>query len=148
MAAHVLAVLRRAGDPRRAPPIAEPSALNQLCLEELRQRDPQRLADLLAGELTDADPMLRALPVLWRLRVGRWVTFKLHLGVEADLPTAFSYDRTDLLVHGYDIATAAEPLDGRPHVGIRRGPRKPEGLGRVHPPRRAKRSGAAGRRDL
>jgi hypothetical protein len=49
-----------------------------------------------------------ALPVLWRLRAGRWVTFKLHFGVEADLPTAFSYGLTDLLVHGYDIATAVE----------------------------------------
>lgn len=107
-AVHVLTTIRRGADPRRAGTVDDLGALNDLCIEEIAERDLHAIADLLDRELREARPALRLARLLWALRVGRWLTIKLHAGTEADFPTAASSPLIDLLVHGYDVATAVD----------------------------------------
>lgn len=107
-AVHVLTVVRRAGDLRRVDDIDDLGALNDLCIEEFPERNPQVIADALDRELREARAGFGLIRLLWALRIGRWLTIELHGGLQADFPTAASYPVGDFLVHGYDIATALD----------------------------------------
>lgn len=97
VAAHVLTVVRRGqGDDRRADTVADLGVLNQACVDEVAERDPVRLADLLAQAFATSATTTR----------DPDAPFALHAGVVADIATATSYLLADLLVHGVDIASA------------------------------------------
>lgn len=107
-AAHVVTTVRRSVDLRRAATVDDLGALNDLCIEEFAERDLHVIADVLDREFRDARAGLRLVGVLWALRVGRWLTVKLHAGIEGDVLTAASHLVVDFLAHGYDIATAVD----------------------------------------
>lgn len=96
VAAHVLTVVRRGVDMRRAETLEELAELNQTCVDEVQERAPDALAGLLAEAFAEGATRSRdpgsAMP--------------LHVGVVADLTTASSYLLADLLVHGVDISRA------------------------------------------
>lgn len=96
VAAHMVTVMRRAySDERRADSLEELAELNARCVAELEERNPGQLADLFveavqaAGRNVDPD-----------------APFPLHMGLVTDRATAMSYGIGDMLVHGWDIASA------------------------------------------
>ena len=112
LAAHEYTVLRRAVDPRRASRIDALADLNATAIDEVETRDLGELAGLIEAVMAAGLPLRRALPRLWRLRVGRWPMLKLHFGLEADLPMAFAWATGDMLVHGWELSQATgEPWE-------------------------------------
>lgn len=115
-AAHVVTVVRRSlGDTRRSASPDQTPALNQLCLGELSERDPRRLADLLDAEL----PVVvgRVMP-----RFPDDLPVDFHGGITARLLTAYGIMLMDLVVHRWDIAVAVggdgEPRDGAARLAL------------------------------
>lgn len=106
LVAHQYTVVRRGRDPRRAQTLDELGRLNQICVDEVRTRDLAELATLLEAEVALTGPLRRSLPLLWKLRVGRWLMLKLHFGIESDLPSVLLWPTTDMLLHGWELAQA------------------------------------------
>ena len=106
-AAHMLAILRRGtGDNRRADSLSGLAELNDLNLEEITTRHPAELSELIAAEASALTALLGTLDD----ETADDFHVKLHAGVHTNVPTAISYILFDLLVHGYDVASAT----GRP----------------------------------
>lgn len=100
-AAHVVTVVRRSlGDRRRSTSPAHTGVLNAQCLEELTERDPARLADLL-----DADVATVVDAVLPRFGDDD-LPVPFHGGTTARLLTAYGVMLADLVVHRWDVARA------------------------------------------
>lgn len=100
-AAHVVTVVRRSlGDRRRSASPADTRVLNATCLDELAERRPDRLADLLAAEV----------PVVVGEVLPRFpdddLPVAFHGGTTTRLLTAYGIMLFDLLVHRRDIAAA------------------------------------------
>ena len=102
--AHVLTVVRRGyADRRRSATAAETAALNQICLDEVADRDPASLA----AELRDA--VHTALDLVYP-KIPDDREFPFHGGVMTTMTPALHVVLAEFLVHGYDIAHAI----GRP----------------------------------
>lgn len=100
-AAHAVTVVRRSlGDRRRSTSPADTHVLNATCLDELAERRPDRLADLLAAEV----------PVVVGEVLPRFpdddLPVAFHGGTTTRLLTAYGIMLFDLLVHRRDIARA------------------------------------------
>jgi uncharacterized protein (TIGR03083 family) len=101
---HVLTVVRRGyRDPRRSATAAETADLNQICLDELDERDPAALAELLREDVHTAIDVVY--PKIADDRV-----FPFHGGVETTMTPALHVVLGEFLIHGYDVAGAL----GRP----------------------------------
>lgn len=87
----------RGGPPERVDDLA---AANARALAVLPERDPRRLADRL--EAGDAELVAHA------RRIGGDPLAQLFEGVDVPLSTVLSIELGELLVHGFDIARAAE----------------------------------------
>jgi uncharacterized protein (TIGR03083 family) len=99
VAAHVLTVHRRAlGDRRRSATPEETRGLNQLCLDETPEREPAVLAELLERDGPACVDVLRSLPVD--------LSFRFHGGTRTTVVPVTGVILGEVLVHGYDIATA------------------------------------------
>lgn len=97
--AHVLTVVRRGyRDRRRSSTVAETAELNAICLEEVIEREPKALADMLAEEL----PLSLG---VWR-KVGPHVEFPFHGGLTTTMVPAAAMVLGEFLVHGWDVAHA------------------------------------------
>jgi uncharacterized protein (TIGR03083 family) len=102
--AHVLTVVRRGyRDPRRSASAAETADLNQVCLDELDERDPAELVPLLREDVHTAIDVVY--PKISDDRV-----FPFHGGVETTMTPALHVVLGEFLIHGYDVAGAL----GRP----------------------------------
>ena len=98
-AVHMLTVLWRGTiDRRRVDSVAEMGELNALAISEVDERRPSVLADQMEEFLGG---YIEALGGIDPARV-----VKIIGAVRADIPTALSCVLFDLLVHGYDIASA------------------------------------------
>jgi uncharacterized protein (TIGR03083 family) len=106
-AVHVLTIIRRGlGDRRRADSLEGLAQLNDQCIDEIPERQVEAIADLIETDMKRYIDLLAALTDdVADLRV-----VPLHAEVQADLPTALSYQLFDFLAHGFDIARAT----GRP----------------------------------
>lgn len=101
-AAHVLTVAGRLlGDRRRGVDPADVGRLNQVCLDELADRDPASLADSLERDLAVA--VERVYP---KVDFDRQYPFHGSVTISGGGGAAFFL--CELLVHGYDIAAAAQ----------------------------------------
>lgn len=105
-ATHMLTLLRRGGDPRRADTLEGLRQLNARQIAEVEERDLGELTDLIEAYVSGFRSMIPIHRALWALRVGRWINFPLHVGLWADLATAGSYTLVEFLAHGDDIARA------------------------------------------
>jgi uncharacterized protein (TIGR03083 family) len=99
--AHVLTVLRRTFlDRRRSRSAAQLAELNATCLAELPERRPGALADQIASDVP------RMLAVLADLAPDRPVPF--HAGIQTTVQPVLAVLLGEFLIHGYDIAAAAD----------------------------------------
>ena len=99
-AAHVVTVAGRLlGDRRRSETPDQTGRLNDLCLEEFADRDPQLLAERLRADL--ALVVSRVYP-----KVDFDRTYPFHGGTIISGGGGAAFFLCELLVHGYDIATA------------------------------------------
>jgi uncharacterized protein (TIGR03083 family) len=102
--AHVLTVIRRGyADPRRSATASETAALNQICLDEVDDRDPASLAESLRSDVHTALDLVY--PKIPDDRV-----FPFHGGVTTTMTPALHVVLGEFVIHGYDIAMAI----GRP----------------------------------
>ena len=98
--AHVLTVVRRGyRDPRRSATPEATADLNQLCLDELDERDPAALAELLRTDVHTALDLVY--PKIPDDRV-----FPFHGGVETTMTPALHIVLGEFLIHGRDVALA------------------------------------------
>lgn len=108
-AAHTVAVLRRGlVDDRRVDSIDDVARLNAVTLAEIPERELAAVADVLEAHLAKFRQLLAVGRVLWRLRVGRWMSLELQAGLHADMATALAFPLCDQLVHADDIARACD----------------------------------------
>ena len=99
---HVLTVIRRGyRDPRRSATPEETAGLNQICLDELEERDPAALAELLRADVHTALDLVY--PKIADDRV-----FPFHGGVETTMTPALHVVLGEFLIHGYDVARALD----------------------------------------
>jgi uncharacterized protein (TIGR03083 family) len=98
--AHVLTVVRRGfADSRRSASADQTAALNQVCLDELEERDPAQLADRLRRDVHTA------LDIVYP-KIPDDREFAFHGGVTTTMTPALRIVLGEFLVHGYDIAGA------------------------------------------
>jgi uncharacterized protein (TIGR03083 family) len=98
--AHVLTVVRRGyADPRRSATAAETAALNQICLDEVDDRDPVTLTAALREDVHTALDLVY--PKIPDDRV-----FPFHGGVTTTMTPALHVVLGEFVIHGYDIAGA------------------------------------------
>lgn len=106
-AVHMLTIVRRGlGDRRRADSLEGLAQLNDQCIDEIPERQVEAIADLIETDMKRYIDLLAG--VTDDVAASRVVP--LHSEVQADLPTALSYQLFDFLAHGFDIARAS----GRP----------------------------------
>jgi uncharacterized protein (TIGR03083 family) len=102
--AHVLTVIRRGfADSRRSASPAETAELNQICLEEIEDRDPAALAALLRRDVHIALDLVYP-------RIPDDREFDFHGGVSTTMTPALHVVLGEFVIHGYDVARAL----GRP----------------------------------
>jgi uncharacterized protein (TIGR03083 family) len=100
--AHVLTVIRRGyRDPRRSASPEATADLNQVCLDELEERDPAALVELLKADVHTALDLVY--PKIADDRV-----FPFHGGVETTMTPALHIVLGEFLIHGRDIAGALD----------------------------------------
>jgi uncharacterized protein (TIGR03083 family) len=98
--AHVLTVIRRGyADPRRSATAAETAALNEICLDEVDDRDPASLAASLREDVHTA------LDVVYP-KIPDDRVFPFHGGVTTTMTPALHVVLGEFVIHGYDIARA------------------------------------------
>ena len=104
-AAHMLSIVRRGlNDFRRSDTREGLADLNDLCIDEIEEREPTALADWIESGISKTARVLRPMSE----EDAAESVFPLHAGLQANIPTALSYAMFDFLVHGYDIAVAVE----------------------------------------
>jgi uncharacterized protein (TIGR03083 family) len=98
--AHVLTVIRRGyRDPRRSASAEETAGLNQVCLEELEERDPTALAELLRTDVHTALDLVYP-------KIPDDREFPFHGGVTTTMTPALHVVLGEFVIHGYDVARA------------------------------------------
>jgi uncharacterized protein (TIGR03083 family) len=98
--AHVLIVVRRMiSDKRRSSSPADLARLNELCLAEQLERDPQRIADLLEADLHTV--LTQIFP-----RTPDDLRFPFHAGVTTTIRPVMASLLGEFLLHEYDVARA------------------------------------------
>jgi uncharacterized protein (TIGR03083 family) len=102
--AHVLTVIRRGyADPRRSATAAETADLNQICLDEVEERDPVALTSRLRADVHTALDLVYP-------KIPDDREFPFHGGVNTTMTPALHVVLGEFVIHGYDVSRAL----GRP----------------------------------